>query len=110
MVNKFTRTNPNIKMDKFLKPKSLDISPNSPLADRDFKHWYHSFSALICRSTLASGTDKLDALVPFVSPSVYEYIMKYNEYETTLKSFYIKPINEVFVRHTLAVDTKGKTS
>jgi len=92
-------------MDKFLKPERLDVSPNSPSADRDFTHWYRTFAALIRRSTQASDIDKLDALITFVSPSVYEYIAECDEYETALnllKDLYIKPKNEVYARHELA--------
>ena len=49
--------------------------------------------------------NKLNTLINYVSPKVYEYISEHTTYDeaiATLKDLYDKPKNEVFARHLLA--------
>lgn len=91
-------------MDKFLRPECLDVSPSSSTAAREWNHWYRTFSAFL-RSIETHDPDKLDTLINFVSPTIYEYIAECTTYDSAtnlLKELYVKPKNEVFARHSLA--------
>lgn len=84
----------------------MDVSLNSFSADKEFTHWYCTFSAFIC-SFQANNPDRLDALVNFVFPTVHEYIVVCDDYELTidiLKELY----NEVFAWYIWAIQEQKK--
>ena len=96
-----------------LKSEHLDVLLNFPFANREFMHWYHTFSSFVHCSTQVNDTDKLDMLVTFVFPSGYKYIVECNNYEPVLdilKGLYIKSKNEVFTRYVSHLKAKEKNS
>ena len=68
-------------MNKFMKSERLNVSLNSHSVDWEFTYWHRTFFYLIRRNTQANDTDELDALVTFVSPSVYGHITDCDNYE-----------------------------
>ena len=49
--------------------------------------------------------DKLNTLINYVDPTVYDYIAECTTYEEAIdvhKALYVKPKNEIFARHLLA--------
>ena len=91
-------------MDKHLRPSRFSSEPNTALVEREWKRWYCTFSNFLL--TIADqNPNKLNTLINYVSPTVYEHIADTAHYDTAidiLKSLYIKPRNEVFNRHVLA--------
>ena len=51
------------------------------------------------------GLNKLSVLINYLSPQVYDYVSQVTSYVavTALKALYMKPTNEVFARHQLAI-------
>lgn len=96
-------------MEKYLRPDRFEIDPSNANATKDFKHWYETFKNFLDNNAPKEKSikdeDKLKLLVNFVSSSVYEYISEaktYNDAIKSLENIYIKPTNEVFIRHLLA--------
>ena len=94
-------------MEKLLKPKVLDTDTSLPDADQQWHHWKLTFDNFLDTFTEAELTDrkKLAALINCISSSVYTYISSSNSFEeaiTTLSDIYVKPKNEVYVRHLLS--------
>ena len=92
-------------MDKLLKPERLDTLPNATSSTRIFNHWLRTFSALMRRTEIQEDLDKLDLLIAYISPDIYEYVAEQTTYDTAinrLRELYIKPTNEVFARHMLS--------
>ena len=96
-------------MDSLLKPEKLSADPNSPLADKQYKHWqktFQNFVESVRNADRDREVDKLALLVNYLSPTVYcsiESVTTYDDALSILKSIYIKPKNEVFTRHLLAI-------
>ena len=91
-------------MERLLKPEGLDCDPSLSTAAQEWKHWFRTFESFLGAFSEES-VDKLCLLTNFVSLKIYETISECTTYDTvinTLKSQYIKPINEVFARHRLA--------
>ena len=92
-------------MDKVLKPHRLDIEPDQPNADREWNHWYRTFTNFVTALSEDHSADKLSVLINYVSPRVYEFIAESSSYDeaiAVLQSCYVKPKNEVYARHKLA--------
>ena len=93
-------------MDKFLRPERFDAVPNTSGADKAWTHWKRTFNGFITSiDTTVQTVNKLDILVNYVSPDVYEYISECNDFESAmvvLESMYNVPKNEIFARHLLA--------
>ena len=93
-------------MDRFLRPERFDIEPSTPGATKEWLHWLRTFENFLETLTeLERQSNKLNTLINYVSPKVYEYISEHTTYDeaiATLKDLYDKPKNEVFVRHLLA--------
>ena len=90
-------------MDKILKLERLDILPNTASTSKIFNHWLHTFSALIRRTEIREDLDKLDLLVTYISPDIYEYIAEQTIYYSAInrpRELYIKSANEIFARHS----------
>ena len=91
-------------MDKILRPERFGVDPNSSQAVKAWKHWHRTFTNFLS-SVSEQKPDKLNVLINYVSPSIYDYISEsktYDEAIETLQSLYIKPKNEIFARHLLA--------
>ena len=91
-------------MDKYLRPSRYEVDANASGADRQWSHWYKTFFSF--HDPIAEHEpDKLVTLTNYVAPNVYEYIAECTTYETaieTLEALYLKPTNEIYVRHVLA--------
>ena len=93
-------------MDKFLRPERFDCNPSSSGASKEWSHWYRSFCNFLgAVETNNPNLNKLDILINYVSPNVYEYIADAASYDSAIKALeklYLKPKNEVYARHMLA--------
>ena len=93
-------------MDKYLKPERLDADPNSSSAAQQWRHWHRTFKSFLEQCQLTRPElNKLDVLINYVSPKVYDYIAEcatYDSATSVLESLYVKPKNDVFARHLLA--------
>ena len=96
-------------MDKFLRPDKFDCQPNSSNASKEWSHWFKTFETFLrtipSTSAEEQAVNKLDILINFISSEVYETIKSCDTYDVAiavLKDIYIKPQNEMFVRHVLA--------
>ena len=95
-------------MEKLLKPDKLDAEPGVADADKTWTHWKTTFDNFINsysdRNTLTDA-QKLATLTNCVSANVYSYISSATTFDDALgilKDIYIKPKNEVYVRHCVA--------
>ena len=93
-------------MEKYLRPERFNAIPNTTDADKTWLHWKRTFTSFLQSvSTTTADVNKLDMLVNYVSPSVYEYISECTTYDSAinfLESLFIIPKNEIFARHLLA--------
>lgn len=91
-------------MERYLRPERFDADPNQADAAKQWLHWFRTFENFL--TSLASlSPNKLDTLINYLAPSVYEFIGECTTYEDAiniLKDTYVKPKNEVFARHLLA--------
>ena len=91
-------------MDKYLRPERLDADPNSSSAAQQWRHWNRTFTSFLSQLE-GQMPNKLDVLINYVSPRVYDYIAECETYDdavSVLESLYVKPKNEIFARHLLA--------
>lgn len=91
-------------MDKILRPERFDADPNVQSASVIWKHWFRTFNTFITKAE-TTERDKLDILINYVAPTVYEYIAECKTFDSaisTLERIYVKPKNEVFARHLLS--------
>lgn len=93
-------------MEKFLRPDRFDATPNASGSDKAWLHWKRTFNSFLT-SVIASHKEinKLDMLVNYVSPTVFEFISECADYDSAMKNLetlYVAPKNEIFARHILA--------
>ena len=113
-------------MEKYLKPTRFDCDPHTVGADKQFKHWLATFKNFITSiqpataatttaednettttttTTTPTSDNKLNLLMNYVSPSVYEYIQDAATYDSaieTLTNIYVRPVNKVYARYKLS--------
>uniref|UniRef100_A0A6P7FAK3 Uncharacterized protein LOC114327406 n=1 Tax=Diabrotica virgifera virgifera TaxID=50390 RepID=A0A6P7FAK3_DIAVI len=92
-------------MDKLLKPDRLDIDSNSTNTTQLWTHWKRTFQNFLEAANVSEDKDKLNLLVNYVNPVVYEAISEcitYTDATVTLEKLYIKQKSEIFARHTLS--------
>ena len=93
-------------MEKVLRPERLDVSPNTIAAPRAWRHWLATFENLIeSLQRPDENLDKLQVLINFVAPEIYELFSDSNNYHEAigkLKAAYVKTPNKIFARHTLS--------
>ena len=92
-----------------MRPDRFEANPNSSDSLKEWKHWYCTFQNFLS-AIEAHHSHKLNTLINYIVPSVYEYISECNDYDTaieTLEQLYMKPKNEVFARHILATRRQG---
>ncbi|XP_042216753.1 uncharacterized protein LOC121862513 [Homarus americanus] len=86
-------------MKKFMRPDRFDVDPSSA-------HWHRTFTYFLdALTTEATQPNRLNLLINYVAPSVYEFIADCDSHEdavNTLKELYIKPKKKIFARHVLA--------
>ena len=92
-------------MDKLLRPECLDADPSSGEATRvwlDWKRTFQNFLAVLPPDSL----DRLGLLTNYLSPKVYQYVEDGRDYPAaieTLQALYVKPTNEIYAHHILAM-------
>ena len=92
-------------MNKILTPDKLTTEPNTTCAEKHYKHWKKTFENFI-EDCGRHAPDKLRCLTKYVSSDVFELFTDastYDEAITTLNQFYLRPKNEIFSRHLLAM-------
>ena len=91
-------------MERALRPERFESVPNTAISAKEFSHWLRTFENFV-GVLPQDGLNKLNVLINFLSPSVFDYISECNDYKEAidlLKGIYIKPVNEVFARHLLS--------
>ena len=92
-------------MERFLRPKRLDVDPNSANATKNWKHWKATFENFLDSFATPPRKKTLYVLINYVSLNVFEIIAECEEYDTainTLIETYENHVNEIFARHLLA--------
>ena len=70
-------------MDKYLRPERLDADPNSSTAAQQWNHWHRTFTSFLAQLA-GQQPNKLDVLINYVTPKVYEYIADSETYESAI--------------------------
>ena len=92
-------------MDRLLRPDRFDVEPSDPGATKKWLHWLRTFQNFISSLTDAQQLNKLNLLINYISPNVFEFVSDSTNFEDaiqTLSGLYDKPKNEIFARHLLA--------
>ena len=91
-------------MDKYLRPERLDADPAKANSAKIWTHWKRTFETFLKNKDSAEEV-KLDLLINYISPDLYPYISNSTTYTAAIKILqdtFIKPINVIFARHSLA--------
>ena len=91
-------------MDKFLRPHTLDIDPESPTAADEWEMWLANFKEFFKAIDSTLKPDKLVLLRAHVSSSIYKLIKAsttFEDAEEILKVRFIKPKSDIYARHKL---------
>ena len=92
-------------MDKFLRPGTLDIDPESSTAADEWDMWSSNFDAFFAAIDSALNPDKLALLRAHVSCHIFKlikHVSSYDEAAKILKARFVKPKSGVYARHCLA--------
>ncbi|GAA51484.1 hypothetical protein CLF_106239 [Clonorchis sinensis] len=90
-------------MDPQLRPRFFDADPNSADAVKRWNHWFRTFEPYL-KTVESSKPDKLETLIHFVDPLVYDHIADHTDYESaidTLRKLYVRPKNVIYARYLL---------
>ena len=112
-------------MDRLLRPKTFEIEPSDPNAEKLYKHWKITFENFLdsCLPAVTAGTPgdepslaaeraaiaandkkKCQALMNNIAASIWELIGEIESYDGAIKvldTAYIRPSNVVYNRHQL---------
>ena len=91
-------------MDKFLRPPTLDVDPESPTAADEWEMWLSNFNAFFNAIDASLSPDKLALLRAHISCATYKLIKNAKTFldaEEILKRRFVKPRSEVYARHRL---------
>ncbi|XP_065650546.1 uncharacterized protein LOC136078689 [Hydra vulgaris] len=89
-------------MDKYLRPERFDSNHSSGSASKESSHWFRTFTNFM---KTKKTEDKLDVLINYLSPSVFDYITDIESFDGAieiLENLFVKSKNELFSRHQLA--------
>ena len=92
-------------MEKYLRPKELDLDPDSPNSSDEWKRWKSTFSAFVDAIDSELQPDKLQLLKAHVTCPTYNLIEEASTYEVAIEVLdkrYLKPTNIIYARHKLA--------
>ena len=92
-------------MDKFLRPRTLEINPESPNAADEWEMWLNNFNEFFKSIDATLSPDKLVLMKAHVSCSIYKLIKHTTTFSDALAILnvrFIKPRSEVFARYRLA--------
>lgn len=84
----------------------MDIESSTTNTAYLWSHWSRTFINFLEATKVTEDKEKLNILINFVSPAVFEHINECKTYEEAidvLKNLYIKPQNEIFARHSLSL-------
>ena len=93
---------------KFIKPILFRADPNSGQTNKEWKHWYRTFTNFLesfPADSAITDADKLRCLIAHIDKAVYNYVA--SECQTcddaidTLERVFVKPCNVNFARHLL---------
>ena len=97
-------------MDKLLRPARFDVEPNTPGAEKVYKHWKTTFNNYL-ESAIDSSIDsavverkKHHALINGVSTQVFDLICDCSDFPSAIAALdnaFIKPENIIYNRHLL---------
>ena len=92
---------------KCLQLEKLSIDPNAVSAEDDGKFWFKTFTNFIeAMPTNGDALDKLKAPTSYLTAPVYKLISEKTTYDdaiAALRNLYVKPKNEIYSRHMLAM-------
>ena len=91
-------------MDKFLRPRTLDIDPESPTAADEWEMWLANFKEFVNAIDTTLMPDKLVLLKAHVSCPIYKLIKDSKTFENAediLKIRFVKPKSNIYARHKL---------
>lgn len=91
-------------MDKFLRPRTLDIDPESPTAADEWEMWLANFKEFVNAIDTTLKPDKLVLLKAHVSCPIYKLIKDSKTFENAediLKIRFVKPKSNIYARHKL---------
>ena len=91
-------------MSSGIKPKVLDLDPNSDNAMKQWKHWRRTFENYI-EVDEVKDEHKLKYLVSCVSADVYDYIEEITTFDAAvelLQNLFVRKPNDVTSRHILS--------
>ena len=91
-------------MDHILKPKVFDAEPSSPDATKRWNHWFRTFNNYL-KSVESAAPDKLETLIHFLDPSIYDTVADCPDYESAisvLTKLFVRPRSVIYARHLLA--------
>ena len=97
-------------MDKLLKPERFALDPYASSASSDWLHWKRTFDNFIGKVKDIDEDEKLNLLINYIAPSVFEYVSEcktYDEAINILNSTYVKVTNEIYARHKLSNRNQG---
>ncbi|GAA50444.1 hypothetical protein CLF_104549 [Clonorchis sinensis] len=72
-------------------------------ATKRWNHWFRTFETYL-KIVESSKPDKLETLIYFVDPLVYDHIADHTDYESaidTLRKLYVRPKNVIYARYLL---------
>ena len=65
----------------------FNADPNSPDASKSWLHWFRTFGNFISSLTTPDQTpDKLNLLINFIAPTVFEFIVDCPSYESAIET------------------------
>ena len=72
-----------------MRPQIFDKDPNSSTASKEWTHWYRTYEYFL--AAIASyEPNKLDTLINYVDPTVFDYIAECTTYEEAIEVFKAK--------------------
>ena len=93
-------------MDRILRPERFDAVPDVLDSDKAWIHWKRTFDSFIASiRAINQDINKVNVLIIYVSPDVFEYISECDNHESAmqvLESTFVVPKNEIFARYMLA--------
>ena len=89
-------------MEKYLRPKELDLDPDSPNSGDEWKRWKSNFSAFVEAINPELEPNKLQLLKAHVTCPTYNLIEDSSSYAAAIEILdkrFLKPTNIVYARH-----------
>ena len=92
-------------MEKYLRPRGLDLDPDEPNSSQEWKRWKNNFTAFVSAISPELQPNELQLLKAHVACPTYnliEDLSDYNEAIQILDKRYLNPTNIIYARHKLA--------